>query len=291
MELRIQEREPLPAVASPTPSFEPDAVHVRRGRSPPRERFANQRAAGVTPQPVAPVEAASEPSAAAVAQNSIAQQAGSRQRAPTLDLSPLAAARTLGDSTYGPLRDAGVARGDDVPLSPTARANALAQQVPGLRASKGSGRSVEGVAVDVVEDTLYNVLRPWKLLQRTMRGSQYRYTGGGFDAAILPDGRVRFRDKDGPVLSVSVTQVQEHGPGWFLAPAPTAGLSLGDPRALWHRIRGKDPFAAERRLFLERTRALREYLSGRAAERGVPSENESSHDVEPEPQSEPPVGQ
>jgi hypothetical protein len=292
MELQIQEREPVSAPASPAASFERDAQHAQQGRSPPRERFASPRAAGVTQHPVAPVEAAPESSAAAVVQDAIAEQAGSGQRAPTLDLSPLAAARTLGDSTYAPLRDAGVARGDDVPLSPTAQANALAQQVPGLRASKGSGRSVEGVVVDVVEDTLYNVLRPWKLLQRTMRGSQYRYAGGGFDAAIMPDGRVRFRDKDGPTLTVSATHVRETGPSsQAIGPAPTGGLSLGDPRALWHRVRGKDPFAAERRLFLERTRALREYLSGRAAERGVPTEDESSQDVESEPLSEPPVGQ
>jgi hypothetical protein len=236
------------------------------------------------------VEAALEPSAGAAAHDTTAQQAGSGRRAPTLDLSPLAAARTLGDATNAPLRDAGVAPRDDVPLSPTAHANALAQQVPGLRASKGSGRSAEAVVVDLMEDTLYNVLRPWKLLHKTMHGSQYRYTGGGFDAAILPDGRVRFRDKDGLLLTVSVSQTRETGPGLGLPPTPTGGLGLRDPRALWQRIRGNDPFAAERRLFLERTRPLREYLSGRAAERGAPAEDES-RDVEPEPQSEPPVGQ
>jgi hypothetical protein len=212
----------------------------------------------------------------------------SEPQAPKIDLSPFAAARTLGDSTYFPLRDAGASVRDDVPLSPTAQANALAHGVPYLHASKRAGRSVESVAVDLFEDALYNVLRPWKLFQKTMRGSQYRYTGAGFDAAIMPDGRVRFRDKDGLTLTVSVSQTRETGAGLDLGPVPTAGLALRDPRALWRRIRGKDPYAAERRLFLERTRALREYLSGRAAERGTTLEDERSEDTV-EPQLEPPA--
>jgi hypothetical protein len=230
MELQIQQRQtPVPTVPGIEPVAQPDP-------SPPRVR---QRPARVSPRTVAPVEIAPQPSAAADTTDAIAAPA-SEQRALTLDLSPLAAARTIGDSTSFPLRDAGVAGRDEVPLSPTARGAALAQRVPGLRASQGSGRSAAGVVVDVIEDTLYNVLRPWKLLQKTMRGSQYRYTGGGFDAAILPDGRVRFRDKDGPTLTVSVTQTRESGPGSLLGPAATGGAEPGRPaRALashpWQR--------------------------------------------------------
>ncbi|HEX5659687.1 MAG TPA: hypothetical protein VFX59_20970 [Polyangiales bacterium] len=141
--------------------------------------------------------------------------------------------------------------------------------MPGLHASKGSGRSVEHAVVDAVEDTLFNVLRPWKLLQKTMGGSDYRYTGAGFDAAILPDGRVRFRDKGSPSLTPMVTVTRESGADADLGPTPTGGVNFGDPRSLLHGARGKDPFAAERRQFLERTRALREYLAGRAAEAGM----------------------
>ncbi|MEY4510402.1 MAG: hypothetical protein RLZZ450_2524 [Pseudomonadota bacterium] len=149
---------------------------------------------------------------------------------------------------------------------------------------------MKGVVVDGAEDAIYNVLRPWKLFHKTMRGSQYRYTGAGFDAAILPDGRVRFREKDGLMLTVMVPNSRESGPSAQLPPAPSVGLTLGDPRALWMRIRGKDPFAVERRTFLERTRALREYLSGRAAARGTPEPDESADEVEPEPLLEPADG-
>lgn len=174
-------------------------------------------------------------------------------------------------------------------MSDQAQADQLAKQVPGLRASKGAARTGEGVVVDAVEDTLYNVLRPYKLFSKTMRDSEYRYTGAGFDAAILPDGRVRFRDKDGPVLTGMGTQPGREGEASVeLSPGIAGGASLGDPRAVWYRIRGKDPHAAERRQFLERTRALREYLADRAAGRGAPPER--SVDTEPqEPPLKPPA--
>ncbi len=195
-----------------------------------------------------------------------AQGVPSEPHAASIDLSPLAAARTL-DSTSIAVRDAGMSRG---PLSHSDEADALARQAPGLRMSRG--RSAEGVVVDLVEDTLYDVLRPWKLLRRTLsHGSAYRYTGGGFDAEILADGQVRFHDKDGPQGTMRSTLTQQSGPGSLLPPGVTFELSSGDTRALWQRLRGKDPHAAERRLFLERTRALREHLAGRAKEPDTPA--------------------
>jgi hypothetical protein len=293
MELQIERREPEPA---------PDLNAV-----PPVETSANERAdrpAASRSQNRAPARAAQLPTAEgagvptpeekavrpAATPSPAPSETKATRSAATLDLSPLAAARTLGDSTYFPLRDAGLSRADAPPLTPSAAANALAARVPGLRASRGSDRSMKGVVVDGAEDAIYNVLRPWKLFHKTMRGSQYRYTGAGFDAAILPDGRVRFREKDGLMLTVMVPNSRESGPSAQLPPAPSVGLTLGDPRALWMRIRGKDPFAVERRTFLERTRALREYLSGRAAARGTPEPDESADEVEPEPLLEPADG-
>jgi hypothetical protein len=279
LELRVEQREPSSAPEPPAPHEEPTPAR----HSPRRERSAVQPARDAPEPAVVPTVDSADA-------ESSKQAAPSGRQAATLDLSPLAAARTLGDSTYFPLRDAGAANHDDPPRSPMAQADSLARQVPYLRASRGSGRSVEGAVVDAVEDTLYNVLRPWQLLRKTMRGSQYRYTGAGFDAAILPDGRVRFRDKDGPSLTMTVVQSREFGPSAQMPPAVTGGVGLGDPRALWYRIRGKDPFAAERLLFLERTRALREHLAGRAAERGAPTVDESSAGEEAlEPQLEPPA--
>jgi hypothetical protein len=121
-----------------------------------------------------------------------------------------------------------------------------------------------------------------------MRGSAYRYTGRGFDAAILPDGRVRFREKDGPRLSVLATKNYEGSNSALQAPpTPTYGLSAGDPIALFYRLRGKDPFAAERRTFLERTRKLREYLAGRGGQDEEAPTEPTERELQVEPQVEP----
>jgi hypothetical protein len=272
-------REPPEAVSS----VNRDTRELQHAPSPRRERSVQSRPAQVAEALAPPVELAAD----AIKADAVVdadQAAPSRQRAAIVDLSPHAAARTLSDSTFISVRDSGVPR-EERPLSP--EADEFAKQGSGLRASKEAERTGEGGAVDAVEDALYNVLRPWKLLSKTMRGSEYRYTGGGFDAAILPDGRVRFRDKDGPVLTGMVTQPGREGEiGADLPPGAAWGASLGDPRAVWHRIRGKDPHAAERQLFLERTRTLREYLAGRANERGTPPERRV--DASPkEPQPEP----
>lgn len=287
MELQIERREPEPDpdttplpidsmdVRAPAPITEAHSVAV------PRVSRTSRPAAPTQPEQPAPREEA--PSAAPSETPTVARSA-------TIDLSPLAAARTLGDSTYFPSRDAGASTPEQPPRSHTATANALATQVAGLRASRGSERSMEGAIVDGTEDAIYHVLRPWKLLHKTMQGSQYRYTGAGFDAAILPDGRVRFRDKDGPALSVIVIKPPESGPAAQVPPATTFGLSLGDLRSLFTRIRGKDPHAAERRTFLERTRALREYLSGRAPQPETTEPAESRDELDSEPQLEPADG-
>lgn len=267
------------------PSGDRGTREVQYSASQRRERSAQPRPAQVAEEPAPPVELATD----AIDADALAAQATpDRKRAVALDLSPRAAARALVDPTFVGAHDSGVSR-EERPLSHQAQTDQFAKQVPGLRASRGSERTGEGVVADAVEDTLYNVLRPWKLLSKTMRGSEYRYTGEGFDAAILPDGRVRFRDKDGPVLTVMATQPGREGEvGVDRSPGVAGGVNVGDPRSVWYRIRGKDPHAAERRLFLERTRALREYLAGRPAERGTPPER--SVDTEPkEPPLEPPA--
>jgi hypothetical protein len=44
-------------------------------------------------------------------------------------------------------------------------------------------------------------------------------------------------------------------------------LDFGDPRVWIDKLAGNDPSAAERRTFLQRTRALREYLREQAERR------------------------
>jgi hypothetical protein len=285
LELQIEPREPAPSAAQESAPAVQDRLPEAPQRAPSRRR---ERAPEQRPRELAPEESERTEVALPVAEQPAQATSGGPQP-PKLDLSPLAAARTLDDSTYA-VRDAGTPARDEQPRSPQAHADALAQQVPGLHPSKGSGRSARRAVDDTAEDVVYNGLRPWKLLEKTRRGSQYRYSGGGFDAAILPDGRVRFRDKDGLMLTVMTTHEREFGPSGQTGPATAYGLNVGDARALWNRLRGKDPFAAERRLFLERTRELREYLARRAATGSAPPEDESSVDAEPpEPQLEPPA--
>jgi hypothetical protein len=210
---------------------------------------------------------------------------GAAQPRPNLDLSPLAAARALWDMPQLAGRDAGP-RLAAAPDRPPPDAEQLASQVPGLRSSARG--SVQGTVTDAAEDAIYTGLRPWKLLERTMRGSAYRYTGSGFDAAIMPDGRVRFRDKGGTRLTILALKNID-GPTRQLPPAPVVGFSFGDPASIFSRRHGKDPHAAERRTFLERTHKLRKYLAERAGLRGAQDEEAPTEPTEREPRDEPRV--
>ena len=227
--------------------------------------------------------AAPEPRAEAVSAPSLESVGGSPR--PRFDLSPLAAAHALLDDTNVG-RDAGPRRALPEPAGESPDEHELASQVPGLRDTQR--RSAHGAVEDAVEDAIYTLLKPWKLLQRTTKGSAYRYTGGGFDAAILPDGRVRFREKDGLRLSTFVTQTFDM-PNSAMQPPPAAvsGISVGDPASLFSRLRGEDPFAAERRTFLERTRELREHLARRAVQHGASDADLAEPEPEPEPKLEP----
>jgi hypothetical protein len=170
-----------------------------------------------------------------------------------------------------------------------AREAQLASEAPELRSTKH--RTAHGAIADTAEDVIYVLLMPWKVLQRTMKNSAYRYTGRGFDAAILPDGRVRYREKDGPRVTVFVTQ-NAAGPNIAMQAPPKAafGIYPGNPVELVYRLLGKDPFAAERRTFLARTRKLREYLARHAGQdEDEPTElPQPAKPAEPEALVEPP---
>lgn len=181
-----------------------------------------------------------------------------------LDLSPLAAARSLGPDTpeSWPIE----ARPSS---EPAAREEArLAEGIPGLaRDRRASDRSPGEIA----QDLQGAALRPWDLILQPLKRGRYRYRGQGFDAVIATDGSVKYRDKDGLRLSLSQRQMLQESKGGRHRGRnpnlPVFGLDLGDPSAWVDKIMGKDPHAAERRTFLERTRALRNYLRDQAARR------------------------
>jgi hypothetical protein len=110
-------------------------------------------------------------------------------------------------------------------------------------------------------------LRPWDLVRQPLLHYRYRFRGVGFDAVIQSDGTIKYRDKDG--LHLAINQVlaakeDKEGDSPFTV-VPSVGL--GDLSTWSERRAGNDPHAAERRKFLEQTRALREYLRDRAERR------------------------
>jgi hypothetical protein len=238
------------AVASVEPAPEPLSPPVvkRSQRSVPAVAPSAPAtpAAGVV-EPLPDPESVAEPASPAPAPGSV-------QR----DLSPLAAARSL------PLT---AAEGRVAAARPNAEPDAhvearLAEGIPGLvRDKRVSDRSVGELA----QDAQAAVLRPWDLVLQPLERARYRYRGEGFDAVIAADGGVKYRDKDGLRLSLSTRLVLEEprrkGSRNGKSPnVPVFSLDLGDPKHWVDSITGNDPHASERRTFLERTRALREYL-------------------------------
>jgi hypothetical protein len=100
------------------------------------------------------------------------------------------------------------------------------------------------------------VSKPWEVILRPLRHARYNFHGAGVDAIIRGDGTVQWRDKSGLHLAGSQTSERD---GY--APAQTWGLGFHDAPG---KLFGYDPHRSERRLFLERTRPLRELLHERA---------------------------
>jgi hypothetical protein len=179
------------------------------------------------------------------------------------DLSPLAAARSLPLEPNGPVS---VSREAGVRPESEARVEArLAEGIPGLKreAQRVRDRSVGELA----QDLRTVALRPWDLVRQPLLHYRYRFRGIGFDAVIQADGTVKYRDKHG--LHLAITQVvaakeDKEGDSPFTV-VPSVGL--GDLSTWSEKLAGNDPHAAERRKFLDQTRALREYLRDRAERR------------------------
>jgi hypothetical protein len=179
------------------------------------------------------------------------------------DLSPLAAARSL------PLASNTSASGSrEASVRPESEARVearLAEGIPGLK--RESQRVRDRAVGDLAQDLSNAALRPWDLVRQPLQDYRYRFRGIGFDAVIQSDGSVKYRDKDG--LHLAINQVlaakeSKDGKSPFTV-APSVGL--GNLSTWSERIAGNDPHAAERRKFLEQTRALRDYLRQQAEHR------------------------
>ena len=106
--------------------------------------------------------------------------------------------------------------------------------------------------------------RPPPRLARLRDG--YAYEGGGLEARILRDGRVRFGSFDGELdLRPEYFEMVDPKTGEPLSSAP-GNQTLGGRVAtfsvsnLIERASGNDPFLAEKKWFLESTQALREKM-------------------------------
>lgn len=239
-----------PSGVAPAPSIQVDAKVVSRRVVVPRVVESVPAPSGAAVQALPdPPAASAEPIPAPPV----------RQR----DLSPLAAARSL------PLEanvSAGAPRDASVHAESEARVEArLAEGIAGLK--RESQRVRDRSAGDLAQDLRSAALRPWDLVRQPLLDYRYRFRGIGFDAVIQSDGSVKYRDKDG--LHLAVNQVlaakeDKAGDSPFTA-APSVGL--GDLSTWSEKIAGNDPHAAERRKFLEQTRALRDYLHDRAERR------------------------
>jgi hypothetical protein len=171
-----------------------------------------------------------------------------------VDLSPLAAARTLVDVRSAPDAscavaepDAGLVAADDEEVE-----QALAEHIAGL------SRSHEEPAGQRAARTVDRILQPWS--QRLPAG-RYRYHGRGFEAVILEDGSIAMRDKGAASLMTGIPYTKLDG-----EPTIALGSGLALPR-IDRLFRGNAADAAERREFLARTRALRELLHEKAQAR------------------------
>lgn len=188
----------------------------------------------------------------------------------TLDLSPLAAARTLtaepGQSSFAVPVDEFDYR--DVDRAAEAR---LADGVEGL-----SRVGKERIPIEETARGLTTLIsRPWEVILRPLRHPRYYVHGAGVDAIIRGDGSVQWRDSSGLHFAGSSTkhEVQGQVPGQELTREPLSGpqaavrpattWGLGSHDLFSSKLFGYDPYRSERRRILERTRPLRELLHER----------------------------
>jgi hypothetical protein len=208
-------------------------------------------------------------------------------QAAKVDLSPAAAARTVGQDrqveSTAPIKAPAADEGEE---------NVLAANIDGLvRADYETlGQARDRGATGV----LWSAMRPWKGLHLLLHKVRYWYVGRGIDAVIADDGSVAFHDKDGVVAAPlplmdrfgpggrpNSESVNGGSPGSRLTKFPSPGIGISDAlRLLRRRVTHEDPHALERADFLERTRALRDWLDARTRDRnGERATRDMLHDL------------
>ncbi|MET0284374.1 MAG: hypothetical protein ABW352_07885 [Polyangiales bacterium] len=134
------------------------------------------------------------------------------------------------------------------------KAQEKAEVVHGL--SREHGKDLRTLTEHAVHDVAHAAMRPWDLFLQPLPEGKYRYRGFGFDAVILDDGRVEFRDRGAVHLRVAQLLDERMLP----KNKPVPVLSFGNLDDFFAKLSGNDPHASERRTFLTKTRALREQL-------------------------------
>ena len=254
LQFELHSLPPLPATSA-VPSEPAPALSSQDTPAPARGSRLHKRAAPAAAVLIPPPSALPPPSRETTRE----PPSRSPERAPSapayrpLDLHPLAVARTLVDVHALPVSPTDHTVHIDTELERRREAQ-LAAAFPELsRTSQQGGQE----RVDhTAQDALAFAERPWKAIIEPLRRGRYQYRGKNFDAVILSDGRIEYRQKTG--LSLSMMQSVLSGG------APDAVMAALAFHTLIQKLTGDHLAVAERNRFLEHTRALRDLLHERA---------------------------
>jgi hypothetical protein len=237
--------EPIEVEFEPVAQAPPEGP---RAEVPPRQREG--RPAPPAPLPM-PVESVAPPAV----EEPIGQVSRPSGPPVAVDLSPLAAARSLVDVRAAPDASCAPREERDAGMPDDALEASLAQDITGL---SRAGEEPLGPRIKRAYD---GVLAPWSALDPRLPDGRYRYNGRGFDAVILEDGSVDIRDKNGVKLMVGV-------PYRSLKQPEIPQILLGTGVSVTtDQLGGNRADSVEHRDFMARTRGLREHLHEKAMAR------------------------
>lgn len=255
MDFELQLQPPIapPEVpTTPAPEFpkqgRPAAAAVRAPTSVRPVQATTRRMVNIAPdpEPSAPAADAPENPASPVRTPSAPVRA-------TVDLSALAVARAMVDVQLPPETPPRPTTTLDLPAERRLEMQ-LAADVPEL------ARTSEGGAINAINhgamDAVAFAERPWAPLLQPLRRGRYHYRGKSFDAVVLANGEIQYRQREGVSLSIMQGVISGGAPG-----GAVPALAF---HSLIAKLTGDSPAVGERKRFLERTRPLREFLLERA---------------------------
>ncbi len=162
--------------------------------------------------------------------------------------------------------------------------------IPRLGEREAEERLTEHLRERAMSKAYVTRRRPIHLTPRP--DGSFHYDGPAFDADILPDGSVAFRDRDDATIDpprLGQTEALRDVTGAQLDPPvfrdpPIAGISIGgalDGDSVLSRARGEDPHRFERERFMEETQELRERLEDAARARDLARARRGRRDAGP----------